>query len=141
MKSAASSIARCRGVTRVSRRFCVPHRYGLLSRTIFSSFNHYSLVLLKRLDAQAETAILFMEGLYEPWNYALSIGAEGLHCYFPVAQPELLQGAAEAKMPVRPFTVNDEGILKTLYAQRCAAVITDWPGKAFEIRNAVAGGK
>ncbi|MFA9556866.1 glycerophosphodiester phosphodiesterase [Evansella sp. AB-rgal1] len=110
-------------------------KYDVKERTIISSFNHYSLVEINKLDPEAETAILFMEGIYEPWNYARSIGASGLHCYLPVAAPDLLQGAQKAGMPVRPFTVNEEKHMYALIKGGCSAIITDYPEKAIAIRN------
>ncbi|PYZ94995.1 hypothetical protein CR194_05620 [Salipaludibacillus keqinensis] len=111
------------------------HTYHLEKRVIISSFNHYSLVEVHRLNPSIETAILFMEGLYEPWKYAKGIGASSLHCYLPVAVPELIQGAADAGTPVRPFTVNEEAHMRGLMRGGCAAIITDWPEKAVQIRS------
>ncbi len=109
--------------------------FKLEDRVIISSFNHYSLVEVRQLNPAIETAILFMEGLYQPWEYAKGIGAQGLHCYLPVAQPELLRGAAEAGMPVRPFTVNDPNHMKKLIQAQCAGFFTDWPVQARQLRD------
>lgn len=114
-------------------------KYDLMERVIFSSFNHYSLVEIKRLEPSADTAILFMEGIYEPWDYAKRIGASGLHCFLPVAVPELFQGAAQAGMPVRPFPVNKDEHMAGLIKAGCAAIITDWPDKAMQIRQSLSG--
>ena len=110
-------------------------KYDLEDRVIISSFNHYSLVETRRLNPTIETAILFMEGLYEPWTYAKTVGAQGLHCFLPVAVPELLQGAVEAGMPVRPFTVNDEAVMEKLIRGGAAGFFTDHPEKAVEVRR------
>lgn len=110
-------------------------KYQLKNRVIISSFNHYSLKEIRKLDQEIETALLFMEGLYEPWNYAKTVEAQGLHCFLPVAVPELLAGAAEARMPVRPFTVNEEKHIDSLIKAGCSAIITDWPEKAVSIRQ------
>ncbi|MFD1635966.1 glycerophosphodiester phosphodiesterase [Evansella tamaricis] len=117
------------------------NKYEMKDRVIISSFNHYSLVEMHQLDPEVETAILFMEGIYEPWKYAKSIGAKGLHCFLPVAVPELLIGAAQAEMPVRPFTVNDDNHMENLIKAGCPAIITDWPEKAVHIRNKAANTK
>ncbi|MCT8138480.1 glycerophosphodiester phosphodiesterase [Anaerobacillus sp. CMMVII] len=109
--------------------------FGLTDRVIISSFNHYSLVDIRKMNAEIEIAVLFMEGLYEPWNYAKQIGAQGLHCYLPVAVPELLAGAAKAGMPVRPFTVNEDHHITALLKGGCSAIITDWPKRAVQIRE------
>jgi len=113
--------------------------FQLEERVIISSFNHYSLVDVRRLNPSLETAILYMEGLYEPWNYARTVGASALHCFWPAAQPELLQGAAEHGMPLRPFTVNDESFAKRLIAAGCSAIFTDFPEQALSWRREVQG--
>lgn len=110
-------------------------KYNLQERVIISSFNHYSLVDIHRLDPSIETAILYMEELYEPWNYAKQIGAKGLHCYYPSVTTEILTQAAEARLPVRPFTVNEDSLIQSLIKQKCPALITDWPEKAVQIRD------
>ncbi|WP_096187110.1 glycerophosphodiester phosphodiesterase [Evansella halocellulosilytica] len=110
-------------------------KYDLNERVIISSFNHYSLAKVHKLNNEIETAILFMEGLYEPWNYAKTVGAQSLHCYYPVAAPELIRGAAQANMPIRPFTVNEASHLHALMSRGCDAVITDYPKKAVDVRN------
>lgn len=115
-------------------------KYDLKDRVIISSFNHYSLLESHRLDPKVETDILFMEGLYEPWNYAKRIGASGLHCFLPVAVPELLVGAYQANMPVRPFTVNEDAHIQGLIRGGCAGIITDWPEKAINIRTEMQKG-
>ncbi|UCZ53877.1 glycerophosphodiester phosphodiesterase [Bacillus shivajii] len=113
------------------------HRYNMQNRVIFSSFNHYSLVDLRKQNRHIEIAILFMEGLYEPWNYAKTVGANALHCYYPVAVPELIAGSSQAGMPVRPFTINDEGLIATFIQRGCNAIMTDFPEKAVHIRKKI----
>ena len=112
-------------------------KYKLKERTIISSFNHYSLVEVRRLDSQVETAILFMEGLYQPWNYAKTVGASGLHCFLPVAIPEIIAGALQAGMAIRPFPVNEEEHIYSLMKAGCTAIFTDRPDQALQIRAQV----
>ncbi|MCR6098223.1 glycerophosphodiester phosphodiesterase [Salipaludibacillus agaradhaerens] len=112
-------------------------QYDLIDRVILSSFNHYSLVTVRQLHPTIETAILFMEGLYEPWDYAKTVGAQSLHCSLPVAVPKLLMAAAEADTPVRPFTVNERSHMKALFQAKCAAIMTDWPEQALQVREEI----
>lgn len=111
------------------------HQYGIEERVFLSSFNHYSLVDIHRDYPHMKTAILFMEGLYEPWHYARSIGASALHCNLPVAVPEFLQGAAQAGMPVRPFIVNKEKHIRRLIEAGVDGIFTDYPERALAIRD------
>jgi glycerophosphoryl diester phosphodiesterase len=112
-------------------------QYDMIDRVILSSFNHYSLVTVRQLHPTIETAILFMEGLYEPWHYARTVGAQSLHCSLPVAVPKLLTAATEAGTPVRPFTVNEPSHMKALFQAKCAAIITDWPEQALQVRQEI----
>lgn len=112
-------------------------KYRLNERTIISSFNHYSLVEIKRLNEQMETAILYMEGIFEPWDYAKKIGAKGLHCFLPVAVPEIVEGAFKAGLAIRPFTVNEKEHIYQLMKVGCTAIITDYPERSKQIRDSL----
>ncbi len=109
--------------------------YELEDQIILSSFNHYSLAKIAKLNPNIETAILFMEGLYKPWDYARTVGARGLHCFYPVAQKPILVQAAKEQIAVRPFTVNEDEDLKRLISYQCPAVITDHVDQALSIRQ------
>jgi glycerophosphoryl diester phosphodiesterase len=114
-------------------------QYSLTERVIISSFNHYSLVEVRNIHSDIETAILFMEGIFEPWKYAGSIGAKGLHCHWPIATvPEIMEGAQKAGSPVRPFTVNKEEHMRLFFQNGCSGIFTDWPKLALEFRAEMA---
>ena len=102
---------------------------------IISSFNHYTLANIHRLNPEAETAILYMEKLYRPWEYAARLGASGLHCHWSVVDQELTVGARDWGMRVRPFTVNDQQVMIKILELGCEGIITDWPDKALELKR------
>ncbi|WP_438431380.1 glycerophosphodiester phosphodiesterase [Gorillibacterium sp. sgz500922] len=103
--------------------------YGMESRTIFSSFNHYSLVKLADLAPEIERAILYTAGLYEPWSYARLVGADALHPLFYSIYPEIVQGAHAAGVKVRPYTVDDEPTMRRMLACEVDAIITNYPAR------------
>ncbi len=109
--------------------------YKLEDRVILSSFNHYSLVKCKSISNDIKTAILYMEGLYKPWEYAQSIGAQGLHPYFHAAKSPIVYEAQSCGIDVRPFTVNDPLVMKQMFSDSVAAIITDFPERAIELYN------
>ncbi|MFD2214094.1 glycerophosphodiester phosphodiesterase [Metabacillus endolithicus] len=111
------------------------HKYNMQKSVIISSFNHYSLVTCKQIDAEIETAILYMEGLYKPWDYAKTVGAKGLHPHYYAVNSFILNEARLNSLDVRPFTVNDEEVMKNLVNDGCAAFITDFPEKAVNINK------
>ena len=111
--------------------------WGYENRVIISSFNHYSLAKIRELHPAIETAALFMEGLFEPWSYIKTFGATSMHCFFPVAIPEMIEGAQQHGTALRAFTVNEDHHLKNLIHQRIDGVITDDPKKAARIRQSL----
>lgn len=104
--------------------------YGMLERTVISSFNHDSLRKLKLLDAQASTAVLCTEFRPAPLPYALQMGASAIHPSYKSVNPDFLREARRAKLAIRPYTVDDELILRTLNHWGADGVITNRPDLA-----------
>ncbi|MFF2482981.1 glycerophosphodiester phosphodiesterase [Paenibacillus sp. NPDC058071] len=107
----------------------VVRAFGLSERIIVSSFNHYSLVAFKSLAPDIATGILYMEGLYEPWNYAKTVGATTLHAPYYAVLPEWVAEATKQGIVFNPFTVNDPETMKKLIASGVAGIITDYPDR------------
>ncbi|MBD1378780.1 glycerophosphodiester phosphodiesterase [Metabacillus arenae] len=109
------------------------YRYNLSERVIISSFNHYSLVKCHQITKDIEKAILYMEGLYEPWNYAKTVGALSLHPKYTSAPPHSVTLAQNNGIEVRPFTINKVEVMKQYISCGCGGIITDYPEKAVKI--------
>ena len=45
-------------------------RMGLMERVIFSSFNHYTIQKIKEINPEAETGMLYSDGIINPVSYA-----------------------------------------------------------------------
>ncbi|MBP2000686.1 glycerophosphoryl diester phosphodiesterase [Paenibacillus shirakamiensis] len=113
--------------------------YQLEDRVILSSFNHYSLVACHTIDPSIRTAVLYMEGLYEPWTYASTIGASALHPFKYALTPELIQEAIRQGMPYHPFTVNDPQEMKKWIEAGISGIITDYPDRLAELLGSRGG--
>ncbi|WP_379135702.1 glycerophosphodiester phosphodiesterase [Paenibacillus sp. sgz500958] len=101
--------------------------FRMEERVILSSFNHYSLAHCKSLAPEIRTGILYIEGLYRPWDYAATLGATALHAYEYAVLPELVTEAAEHSMDYHPFTVNNPERMKQLIDAGVSGIITDVP--------------
>lgn len=106
---------------------------GMSERIIISSFNHYSLALCKQLAPEARTGVLYMEGLFEPWEYASRIGADALHAYHYAVLPEWTAQAAERGIAYHPWTVNEPAEMRRLLQAGVAGIITDYPDRLGEL--------
>src|SRR5690606_2543110 len=110
--------------------------YGLEKRIVLSRFNHYSLVKCRQLSSTIDLAVLYMEGLYEPWDCAKRLKTNGIHPYHKTINQEIVSGSIQNGIAVRPFTVNDENKMKKLIDFGCSAIITDFPEKAISLKKA-----
>jgi glycerophosphoryl diester phosphodiesterase len=108
---------------------------GMVGRTVYSSFNHYTIANLRKLDPEAKLGLLYMSGLYEPWNYAKLVGAEYIHpIYFNLMIPGLARGCHENGIGINAWTVDDPQMIG-LCLQSGANVITNKPDLAVELRK------
>lgn len=100
---------------------------NLIDRVIISSFNHYTLNRCKQLEPAIQTGILYMDNLFQPWNYAQSVGASALHAYYGTVTPEKVEEARQAGIIYNPFTINDPTIMRELIQMNVSGIITDFP--------------
>ena len=108
---------------------------GMEGRILYSSFNHYTLMELRRIKSDVKYGILYSDGLYEPWKYARSIGAQYIHPHWrTLLYPGMIEGSLAAGVGINPWTVNDEEIM-ALCIQSGIGVITNYPDKALAIRD------
>lgn len=109
------------------------HKYRRTDRTIISSFNHYSLVEIRRYDPEIKIAPLYMAGLYKPWEYAHSMGAAAIHPLFYNIVPEVVRGCKENNIMINPFTVDQPDHIKAVAAAGVDGIITNVPDIALKI--------
>lgn len=107
--------------------------FGLMDKTIFSTFNHYSVYELKKISPKAITGALYMEGLYQPWNYLKSIQCECAHPFYLAAHPEITQELVQHGYTVNAFTVDDPKTAAMLIQSGVEGIITNHPEKILEI--------
>lgn len=107
--------------------------FQMSDRVIISSFNHYSLVQCKRLAPEIRTGVLYMEGLYRPWDYAATLQADALHPYKYAVTPEWIAEAAAHGIVYHPFTVNESLEMERLIDAGAAGIITDYPDRLAEV--------
>lgn len=106
--------------------------FGLESRVIISSFNHYAVKKCKELNPSVKTGILYMEGLYEPWNYMKTLDCECAHPFYMALVPEIAKGLKTRGHIINVFTVNDGRAAAGLANMGVDGIITNYPDKVLE---------
>lgn len=110
---------------------------GMEGRVIYSSFNHFSLTALQKIDPDAFVAPLYGDGLVLPWRYASSFGAKALHPHFASVYTleDYVRNSHELGVRVHPWTVDDEANIRRLLALGVDAIITNRPDVALRLRD------
>ena len=104
-------------------------------RIIYSSFNHYSVANMLKADPTAKTGLLYMSGLYQPWEYARLVGATHIHPFLRnLLLPGLTEGCRENGVGINLWTVNDENTMRQCLT-RNIGIITDYPDRAVLLRK------
>lgn len=108
---------------------------GMEGRILYSSFNHFTLLNLRRQKPEAKLGMLFGDVLLRPWEYGRMLGVDYLH---PLKANIFVPGFAEetlrAGLGINLWTVNDEETM-----QQCLdygiGIITNYPDIALELRD------
>ena len=103
------------------------YKHKINHRVILSSFNHYSLAKCNKISKGITTGILYMEGLYKPYNYASTVGAKAIHPYFLAINEEVIKETKKHKIQINVFTVDDEEKMKFLLDMNVDGIITNCP--------------
>jgi glycerophosphoryl diester phosphodiesterase len=109
--------------------------FGLTQNVIISSFNHYALVTCKEIDRSIKTGILYMAGLYNPWDYARTVGADALHPLFYSVRPETIGGMKAGGFIVNPWTVDSPGDMKNMLALGVDGIITNYCDVLYQMKT------
>ena len=108
---------------------------GMQGRIIYSSFNHYTIANILAQDPQAQTGLLYMSGLYQPWEYAKYTGAKYIHPYTPnLFLPGLVEGCLKNGIGINLWTINDEKTMMECLKYG-VGIITDYPDRAAALRK------
>ncbi len=111
--------------------------FGVFNKTIFSSFNHYSIKEVKEIEPEAKTGVLYMAGIYQPWEYARKLDAAAIHPFYAAVVPEIVEECHNQGMAVNVFGVNEDSVIHKLLMMNVDGIITDYPARAREILNEI----
>ncbi|MCI8672188.1 MAG: hypothetical protein HFI89_01650 [Lachnospiraceae bacterium] len=99
-------------------------------RILYSSFNHRSMLRLKRLKPEARTAFLYSDGLADAAEYGARYGIYALHpSLFNAMEAGLIESCHKKGLRVHVWTVNEEKDMERLCKLGADAVITNFVEK------------
>lgn len=113
---------------------------GLEDKVIYSSFNHYSLSIIKKLNPKALIGLLYSEAMVDPYVYAKHLGAEAIHPYYKTLMiPGTIENCKKHGIKIHTWTVDERDHIIWLLKGKVDAVITNRPDLAVSLRNTYKG--
>ena len=113
--------------------------FDIASRVIISSFNHYTINKISKLQPEISCGILYMEGLFRPWEYDRNVLGQAVNQYYFKIPPDEIGRCRENGVKVNVWGANDEFFIRGLIEAGVDGIITDYPGKALALRTSTAG--
>lgn len=99
---------------------------------VYSSFNYDTLIEMKKIDDQNQIALLFETNNRNLIELDGCYPVEAWHPHYKWAKLRLLNEVPN--LPMRVWTVNDSDDIRYFIKAKVAAIITDYPERALEIR-------
>ena len=110
-------------------------QFELRDQVIISSFNHYSLQKVKKLQPEIKTGALLMSKMINPSDYAFKRGFDALHLHFLTADQEIVDKSHFMGMQVNVYTVNFPEAVAELMEKGVDMIMTDALEMALNLRD------
>lgn len=101
--------------------------FGLIERTVISSFQHGYLGKIKNLNPKIETALLTKTPIFRAVKYAEKISADGIHIRYNLQNSRFFRRWSKKGIPVRTYHVRKPGQLLLCDKLGIEGIITDDP--------------
>lgn len=117
--------------------------FHMEGRVLYSSFNHYTLQTLKKIEPSVKTGVLYADGILDAPRYAAeTVGADAVHpALYNVQFPAFFDDCRARGLRVHVWTVNDEPYMRLLCQNGADALITNDPALARRVVDAYAAGE
>lgn len=108
------------------------------TKVIYSSFNHYSVQKIRKIQPQAKTAYLYSDVFLNIEKYAQDTGVDGIHpAVYHMKMADFAEKYKNSQLKVRVWTVNDEKDMERFISEGYEAIITNYPDKGIRVRNGI----
>ncbi len=117
------------------RALALVKKFNLLDQVIFSSFNHYSMKIIKNLESNARTGILYYAKLYQPWEYAANLGIKNLHAHYFSIDSQMVEKCRENGININVYGADKNYEIEKMIKMGLNIIITSSPEEAMRIRK------
>lgn len=101
-------------------------KYNLKDRVIISTFNHLSLMKIRKIDSEIVLGALTETTLANVPKYLKDINVQCYHPYFPsILNKEYMKEIKDSGIKVNPYTVNTESDMSAVIEAGVDSIITN----------------
>lgn len=108
-------------------------KYNLEDKVIISSFNHFSILRMKKLAPQIKCGFLSEDWIIDAGKYTFSHQIECYHPRFNNLIPEVIEELKKFNIEINTWTVNDERDMLYLKEKGIDSIITNFPDMAINL--------
>lgn len=119
----------------------IVHEYGMASKVIYSSINHYSLVFIKRLHPDSVISAITLCAMVNPWEYLKLHDFDGYEPHYLSIHEKIIEKLRKRNLFVNIYTVNDRDHMERLFRAGASGIITDVPDMAIAVRESLENEK
>ena len=113
---------------------------GMTDRVLYSSFNHHSLLRMKRIDPALPCGLLYDCMLADSAAYAAGLGMDAIHPHFSELLLTREAEACHAKgIDVNVWTVNEAEDIRRCIEAGADILISNYPDRALRILEEMQG--
>lgn len=105
-------------------------KYNLEDKVIISSFNHFSILRMKKLAPQIKCGFLSEDWIIDAGKYTFSHQIECYHPRFNNLIPEVIEELKKFNIEINTWTINDERDMLYLKEKGIDSIITNFPDMA-----------
>lgn len=101
--------------------------YGFEKRVFFSSFNHYSLLKIKKINEDIRIAPLFVGMFKDIWEYAKNISAFAINPQHEQITKQLVENCDLNGIKINAWTVDDPKHIERMISLEVDSIISNRP--------------
>jgi len=109
------------------------HERDMLSDVMFSSYMHATLMVVKEINSELFTGILYNTFDGDPVVYTKEMGLDAINPKFDTLTSEIVDRAHEEGLQIFPFTVNESDTMLELIKMGVDGIITDFPDMCVKV--------
>lgn len=101
--------------------------YGVENKVIISSFNHFTILRMKKIAPELKYGLLSESWLIDAGRYVKALGVQCYHPIYVNLTEEVVQEVKSHGIEINTFTVNKEEAVRDLIEKKIDCIIGNFP--------------